>query len=186
MEKKEIRYDSPEAAIYKTDIKGWVSADGFYYGKDEHMARWRSCTHVKCESCDNYVSKTWTKCEACRNAASIERYKALPYLEWDRQTPLCIWNDDRYFFSEDDLIEYLEENEMQGNDLMLVLCSAMEYREIDEGYFGCDAHEDWEAPKELAEAIDKLNKIVKELPPHSYTAGKIRTSYDYTPETPIQ
>lgn len=38
-DKSVIMFDSPEAATYRTDIKGWVSRDGRYYGEDERGAR---------------------------------------------------------------------------------------------------------------------------------------------------
>lgn len=181
--KKEIKYDSPDAATFKTGIEGWVSADGIFFGKSEHNARYHGCTHVKCSDCDNYVSKGWTRCEACRNKTSVERYNALPFKEWDGKTPICTWDGDKYFFSEEELIEYLEENELQESGLMLVFCLSIEYPQLDTEFFGNDAHEDWEPEKVLVEAIRKLNEVVSTLPPHSYTVGKIRTSYDYAPET---
>ena len=45
---KEIRYDSAEAATYKTGLAGWVSCTGNFWGEDEHMARWTGCTHQSC------------------------------------------------------------------------------------------------------------------------------------------
>ena len=50
---KIVMYDSPEAATYRTDIKGWVSRDGHFYGDNgpsaEHGARWSGCTHMNCK-----------------------------------------------------------------------------------------------------------------------------------------
>jgi len=179
-EEKVIRYDSPEAAQFKTGIEGWVSSDGRFWGKDEHMARYTGCTHVLCQGCAAPVKKGWSHCEYCRSKRSTEKWAALPFMEWDGQKPVCLWNNDKYFFSEDDLIEYLYEHELNGADVQLVFCESIEYREIDYDYWGGDAHEDWEPPKELVEAVEKVNDLIRTLAPHSYTTGKIRTSYDYT------
>jgi hypothetical protein len=179
-DEKVIHYDSPEAATYKTDISGWVGADGRFYGKDERAARWGGCTHKKCVECENYTEKTWTHCEDCRNKKAADRYNELPFREWDGKAPLCIWGSEQYFFTEDDLIEYLYDNELNGCDVQLVLARPIGYSEIDYSYWGDDAHEDWEPPKELVEAVEKVNDLIRELKPHSYTIGKIRTSYDYT------
>ena len=44
-----IMEESPEAAEYRTDISGWVSCNGNYYGKDERMARYDGATHKEWE-----------------------------------------------------------------------------------------------------------------------------------------
>lgn len=41
MENKIVMRDSPEAAQYRTDLKGWVSRDGFYFG--DRPQGWASC-----------------------------------------------------------------------------------------------------------------------------------------------
>lgn len=184
--KKEIRYDSPEAAQFKTGIEGWVSADGRFWGKDEHMARYTGCTHVLCQGCGAAIEKSYMTCEGCRHKAAVEKWAALPFMAWDGKSPLCTWDGEDYFFTEEDLIDYLEENRLEGKDLMLVICEPLTYREIDYGMLADDAHEDWEPPKNLVEAVEKVNALLRKLPPHSYTVGKIRTSYDYTPDPIIE
>jgi hypothetical protein len=178
MEEKIIHYDSPEAAQFKTGISGWVSSDGRFWGNDEHMARYTGCTHMLCD-CGATIKRGYSSCDNCRQKVAAEKWSALPYVAWDGKAPICTYDGDHYFFTEEDLIDYLDENKLNGSDIMLVLCEALTYPKLDEEYFGCDAHEDWEAPKELTEAIDKLNAIVQKLPPHSYTVGKIRTSYSH-------
>jgi hypothetical protein len=179
-EERTILYDSPEAAVFKTGISGWVSSDGRFFGKDEHLARWNGCTHKKCEDCNNYAEKNWVRCEECRRKRSNERYNALPYKEWDGKTPICTWDGDVYFFSDEDLIEWLYDNECNGSDVQLVCAQGINYRELDYETITGDAHEDWEPENELRNAVNKLNEVIRKLPPHSYTVGEIRTSYDYT------
>jgi len=179
-DKKIILYDSPEAATFKTGISGWVDAGGRFWGKDEHMARYSGCTHVLCQGCGAPSEKGWTHCEGCRVKRSDENYQALPFKKWHGEEAICTWDGHHYFFNEEDLIEFLYENEFNGSDVQLVFCEPIEYREIDYNYWGDDAHEDWEPPKKLVEAVEKVNDLIRELKPHSYTAGKIRTSYDYT------
>lgn len=169
--KKEIRYDSPEAAQFKTGISGWVSSDGRFFGKDENLARYAGCTHKKCDSCDNYANKGWIYCEDCRRKRAAERWEALPHQYWDGKTAICTWDGDKYFFDEGELMDWLDENELNGSDVHLVFCESIEYRQIEYGYWGEDAHEDWEPPKKLVEAVERLNKVIRELKPHTYTAG---------------
>lgn len=179
-DKKIIHYDSPEAAVFKTGIEGWVSSDGRFWGKDEHMARYTGCTHMPCDGCGAQIQRGYSRCEACRKKKATENWKALPFVAWDGKAPICTWDGDKYFFSEDELIEWLYENELSGSDVELVFCESQSYSEIDYSYWGDEAHEDWEPPKELEEAVEKLNELLRKLLPHSYTVGKIRTSYDYT------
>lgn len=177
-EEKIIHYDKPEAATFRTGISGWVSSDGRFFGKDEHSARYAGCTHKKCDNCDNYTKKGWIYCEDCRRKRSNERYNALPFKEWDGSV-ICTWDGDKYFFHEDDLIEWLYEHELNGFDVQLVYAEGISYKELDFESITGDTHEDWEPEKELEDAFNKLNSIIRKLKPHSYTVGKIRTSYDY-------
>jgi len=178
-EERVIKYDTPEAAMFRTNISGWISSDGRFFGKDEHLARYAGCTHKKCENCDNYTKKGWIYCEDCRRKRSHKRYNELPFKEWDG-SPLCTWDGDEYFFHEDDLICWLFDHELNGSDVQLVYAEPIKYKELEYETITGDAHEDWEPEKELVEAVNKLNEVIRKLEPHSYTPGKIRTSYDYT------
>ena len=49
MNEQIVMRDSPESAQYRTDLKGWVSRDGFYFGdgpQGERTARYAGCTHA--------------------------------------------------------------------------------------------------------------------------------------------
>lgn len=180
-EKITIMYDSPEAAEVKT-ITGWVSSGkggypSHYYGKDEHMARWAGCTHLKCD-CGKIMEKGWTKCDECRTKSARERYFALPYKEWDGKEYVVDWDGDKYFWSEEDLIEYMEENEI--NEIDLLFCSPIGYSQIDTESVASDSHEDWEPTSELEKKIAEFNEYIQTLPPHSWEPGKIRTNYKLT------
>jgi hypothetical protein len=180
-EEKVIMYDTPAAATYRTNIEGWVSSDGLFFGKGEQAeatARYAGCTHLKCE-CGGIYEKIYVRCQDCRKKAADDAYRKLQYKEWDMDTPICLYDDDRYFFSEDELIDYLYDHELNGSDVSLVLCQPMLYQPIDSETVAGDSHEDWEPSKELCEMINKFNLFLKTLPPHSWMPGKIRTSYEY-------
>lgn len=175
--KKEIMYDSPEAATYVTNIEGWIDINRRFFGKGEEgerMARYSSHTHKICE-CGNKMEKGWTKCSECRRKSSIERYNARPFKEWDGKEPICTWDGDTYFFDEESLIDYMEENEEDTIDLLI--CDPVNFRQIDLDTIADDTHEDWEPEKELCDKIDEFNAYLKTLPPHSWMAGKVRTCY---------
>lgn len=177
--KKEIiMYDSDEAASQKT-LTGWVSSGkgGYpphYYGNDEHMARWAGCTHLKCE-CGNIMEKAYTKCPSCRAKSARERYLKLPFKEWDGIEYVVDWDGDKYFFSLEELEDYMHDNEIEEIDLLF--CDPIGYSTINSEDIAGDSHEDWEASDELEKKIEEFNKYISTLPPHSYYPGKVRTSH---------
>lgn len=175
IEEKIIMYDSAEAAQQIT-ITGWVSGgDKRFWYKDEHMARWSGCTHLKCE-CGKIMRKSYTKCDDCRHKLAAERYNALPFKEWNGE-PVVEWDGDKYFFNEEDLIEYCEENEIKEIDLLF--CIENNWRNIDEDYWADEMPDnaDGELPKELQLALNSLNSVINTLPAQSYSPSKIRTKY---------
>ena len=180
-EKKQILYDSSEAARYVGNIKGWVDINNRFFGdnKDsEHMARWSSHTHKKCE-CGELMQKGWSKCNNCIAKASVERYYKLPFVEWEAVIrPVYSDAFDTYFFNEDEIDDFCEENNVKPNELMLLQCKGNYFAPIDFGQWQDIMPEEVdELPKELVAGIEALNKIIDKLPPASYSPGKIRTEY---------
>lgn len=162
MEKLVILNTSDESATFKTGLSGWVSRNGIFWGNDERAARWDGCTHVVCE-CGQAVEKSWTKCALCRSVAEDKRFAALERKPWDGKTPLCLYDDDRFFWSEDDLTDYCEEYGYEPEDLKLLICEPTYAREIDPNDYYCDdLPEDGEIDGDLAAAFDELNKIIRE------------------------
>lgn len=165
-----ILYDSKEAAQQKT-VTGWVSSTGQYWGDNEHMARWSGCTHLKCE-CGNEHSRSWTICETCREINRCEKFEALEKRVWDGEIPLCLDDGDEYFFDEESLIDYAEENEISISDLQLRICEPIAMQTIDESSLLDDLHEDAELPDKIASMVDALNKEIMSLGPQSWTPSK--------------
>jgi hypothetical protein len=82
-EEKVILITDDVAAEYRTDISGWVSRDGIFFGKDERTARWAGCTHVLCGDCGKPTIKGHIYCSDCNYKRIVEKYKALPQSTWD-------------------------------------------------------------------------------------------------------
>lgn len=171
-EEKIIMYDSPEAAEYKT-ITGWVGGNKFW-GKDEHMARWSGCTHTKCECGAIIPIRSYSKCDDCRHKQLVEFYNKMPFREYNGE-PVFVWSSDEYLFSEEDIIEYCEENELEEVDLLF--CEPNHWTPIYCGQWEDIMAEDADLPKELKEALKIINSVIDKLPPASYSEGKIRTTY---------
>ncbi len=186
MEEKIIFPDSPEAATYKANIEGWVSSTGHFFGKGqgaEQAARYKGSTHARCD-CGGAAKHPYTACEDCRHKNRIKRYNELPFKEWDKQEPVCLYDGDEYFFSEEDLAEYLVEREMNGSDIMLVICEPIEFSVIDYETIAPAVHEDWEPNAKLVNLVKDFNNSLRQLSTNTWMPGKTRTSYEYsyTPE----
>lgn len=178
-EEKIILYDSPEAATYETNIEGWVSANRHFYGKGElgeRLARHDGSTHKKCE-CGNVFDKKWayTVCSDCRRKRGYESFLKLPFKEWDGKEPVCEYDGDKFFWDLESLQEYMEEHEI--GDIDLYICEPTHYQTIDTETIASDCYDDWEPSAELEKKIEEFNAYLDSLPPHSWTASKIRTSY---------
>jgi len=177
---KQIIYDDENAAKFVENIKGWVDINNRFYGNNpdsEHMARWSSCTHKKCE-CGKLMAKGWTKCEDCREISDTEKYNKLPFRKWDGNEMVYSHLAEKYFHDESDIDDYCEENEVESNDLRLVFCEPNYFHEVSYDQWEDIMPEDVEEfPKKLQDALEAFNKVIAELPPASYSPGKTRTEY---------
>jgi len=97
--------ESDEAATYVTKITGWVSREGFFYGKDEQAARWEGATHLHCEKCGAPTSKSWTICGKCREQRAHERYIKLPIVRWDKYKDVPVYSliTNQYYWCRDEV-----------------------------------------------------------------------------------
>lgn len=168
-EEKVVLSTSDEAARIMT-VTGWVDRSGRFWGNDERMARYCGATHMVCE-CGNVHEKTWTKCQTCRDAAKLERYRAMPERPWDESAPIYSDAADTYFFSPDELIDYvLDEPDRTYESLRLRLCKQNHAREIDgTEYFSDDLPEDGDLPPQLEAAFEALNAVIRAQGPLSWS-----------------
>ena len=191
---KIIMYDAPEAArkVYMqteeqrgtADITaiGWLSIDNFFF-KEEHHARYTSCTHKVCE-CGEIRSKYLTMCETCMTKKRAEKYQLLPYMEWDGKAPLFDQIRDKYYLTQDDIEcdaeEGIEDNEglSEPPSFQFVICEPVIYRQIDAEFWSDCLPEEGEPDETLMAKVNELNEFIKTLPPASYQPGKYRTSVD--------
>ena len=154
-----VMRDSLDAAQYRTDLKGWVSRDGFYFGDDERTARYRGCTHVPCDRCGAPTPKVYKTCQGCRELTLIAKYEAMPRGQWDGQAMLYSETLDRYYDTPDDAAEDLEDDQTLA-DLRLVICEP-NYVPLIEPDDYCDMlPEDGDVPDEVAKAMDAFNAAV--------------------------
>ena len=168
---KIILKDSPEAATYWTDITGWVSRGGRFFGDGpgaENSARWAGCTHVTCPDCGEVIERDFVRCKKCREAFAEKRYLARESRRWDGETPLYSEVADRFFFYEHELNDYCEEYECTPASLRLLLCKGEWLSSIDPDYWADELPEECELPPAVEEALEALNQAIKEVGPMSW------------------
>lgn len=177
-----------EGIIEPVSVRGWKDIHGKIH-LTEYFARQASATHSKCQSCEAiYPSTGFFICPSCREKKAIEKYNCAPYREWDGKTPLYSESACRYFMTEDELIDYCEEdedgNKINPSTLRLKLCEPVKYHQINEDYWADDMYEDQEElPKALIDKLVEFNEFIDTLPNDAWTESLFRTSYDITPVT---
>lgn len=176
-----IMYASDDAA-QRVTVTGWRSRSGRFYGDDEHLARWDGCTHKVC-ACGAEMERIYTICRSCADKKRLEKYEAMPFKEWDGETPLTLYDDDEFFWNEDDVLDYCERCDISLEDLRLVICEPNYAREIEpDDFYQDDLPEDQsisDVYPDLANAIEKVNELIrKKEKPLSWGGGRFRTSVE--------
>jgi len=174
MDKIILRTD-PEAATFVENLSGWVSRDGLFFGEKEDIARWQGCTHVACSDCEKPTPKGYTTCSACREKKAEARYEKLERAEWDENGALYSEVADRYFWSWEEVADYMEEeNErtLEPVSLRLVICEPVYLRPVDDDRWHDDLPEDGELPDDVAKALAEFNEVLRSAGPVSWQPGK--------------
>lgn len=157
---------SPEAATYRTDVHGWVSRNGFFYGDNqdsERLARLDGATHRECEQCGAVIPlRGYVVCPPCRHANQRERYAQRERREWDGQASLYSETASVYFRDEDDIIEHLLDHGGTVDDLMLLICEPERAYPLDpQEIYESILPEDGDLPDEIVAAFDALNEAIE-------------------------
>ena len=166
---EQIHYNDAKVE-YRTDIKGWIGSDGRYYGDDEHLARWYSCTHVKCsnDGCENQALRSQLRCESCKEKSSIEKWRNAEKRK-PLNTDVIYWSDacSEYFQSFEEINEYAYENDLSVIDMRLYHCEQesgfpqVDIHDLYEEYSTEEISPDEYVSPEICEAIENLNKLLK-------------------------
>lgn len=173
-----------EAAEFRTNIEGWVCKTcRRFYGNDlgaERTARYCCEKDHQCgtEGCENRAKKNWIYCDPCLSKRDLERYLKLEEVEWDGETPLVEDDDDRFFFSADDLREHLEQEDIKLEDMRLVICVIDEPRSFDLRDFLDDHLPEGLEPDDPTKLEAYVNRWIEKHVPRVWTSGKQRPSLE--------
>lgn len=131
-----------------------------------------------CECGKRQVRPNYVLCDFCLEKKRLEKYKSLPLIEWDGVTPFLIFDSDEYFYSEEDLELYCDENAVTPEELNLVISEPIYARHIDTDIFEDEMAEDSELPEELEKAIKDFNAAIDAYgKPLSWTQGTSRVKF---------
>ena len=163
----------------KVTMTLFKAADGNYY-RDEQHARYASCTHKRCDTCGEYYGKN-SYCRTCYTKRRQDYYESCDIVEWNGETPIVSFDTDHYFWDEEDLEYYLDENEVEPEDLQLMLCEQNYLKEIDLDWFwGDDIPEDIDGVDDLNidpiifDKVRELNELIRKQNPISWSQGNKR------------
>lgn len=161
--------DDPRSATYRTDICGWVSRDGRFFGEGpqvEELARAAGATHVHCNSCGAPVEsrRYYRLCALCKIRQEAARFLDMPEAEWDGKAMLYSQTLDRYYTDMDAVHDELDEGGAL-TDLQLVICEPIYARQLASDFFEDQLPDDpyIDPPPDLEDAIEAFNKAVEGL-----------------------
>lgn len=171
-----------EESAHVVTVTGWACKTcRKWWGDDEHMARWCCSTDQPCE-CGGRKRKSYTVCDACLDRKRAEQWAALykEAIEWDGQSPLACWNDSLFFWSVDDLINWLDQEEGRSlEDLRLVLAEEWGPRHFSLGDFLEDyLPEDFDGWAQFEDIDRAVNERIQAGRPWSYTSGNKAVTLD--------
>ena len=95
---------------------------------------------------------------------TLTRWLNLPEKKWKGE-PLCLFDNDKFFFEFDDVTDYCDENCINLDDLLLVICEptfASEHTLDPYDHFNDSLAEDIDPPDELIEAVEAFNNALRE------------------------
>lgn len=176
--KEQILYEDAKIE-YRTNIKGWVGANKIFYGEDEHMARYANSNARRCrnENCENITrSQSYSICDICREKKALELYLSFPEVEWDRETPVFVFNDDTFFENEEQLIDYIESENIK-EPLPLVLGEKQKVPKYNLDFLSEYIEDDHDIHPAIYDALYNLNKVVKDNLPIMYVPSSERVTY---------
>lgn len=135
-------------------------------------------THVDCDMCGLEFKKRYdyeSVCASCKHKEKIDKYNAMPLVEWDGESYLFDYlSDDKYFSDADEILDYCEDNEIEPKDLMLVECTSTNFSQLDFDIWADDVHEDWEPSTEFQEKLKEFNDFLSKKSTNTWFPSKKR------------
>jgi hypothetical protein len=188
---KIILEENAESFIEQVTLDVWKVSDKKYFLNKEKAIN-DVITHKKCD-CGNLIDKYRNQCTDCQRKnwgeASITRYNNKPFLEWDGETMLCLFDDDKFFSDESEVLDYLaeendsrdEDDKLKIEDLQLCICAPnnaplIDYEELCEDIIPENVDDLSQIAPEILKRVNELNEFIKTHKPISWTEGPFKTT----------
>lgn len=140
------------------------------YGDQHKTLATQCCLDRFCPDCNKPMSRYYKRCSQCQADERRRKFQAKEETPWDGSFPVCLFDDDRYFFDIEALADYVEELE-EGDFPELEACSPVNKRD-----FSISEHLEWDddrfgsLPGE-AEIDDLVNTWIREKTPPLYESN---------------
>jgi hypothetical protein len=145
--------------------------DGHFYLSKER-AQEKLATHFPCKCGNGIREKFRIYCDNCEPAE-----KPKPFKDWDGETPLYLDSEDKYFFSKEELDDYIHDNELNPEELTFFICEPNYYSNVElDSWEDVLTEDQEELPKEIQTKLDELNDAINNYgKPASWSPSKYRT-----------
>ena len=162
----------PEDVVLTPETKVLYKSDNGKYYLNEEGAREKLATHFKCNYGNGIREKFRIYCDNC------EPPKKEYFKEWDLKTPVYCNTRDKYFFSLDELTDFMHEEELTSDDLDLSICEPNYFNQVDSDIWEDVLAEDADLPSEIQIKLDELNAAIKNHgKPASWSPSKYKTKF---------
>lgn len=112
MDEKQVR---AEDAAEPCTVAAWRCKVCGRVWLDERAARYCHATDYAC-ACGRRRPKAYIHCKECERRRRAAIWYAKPEVEWDGEFPIGTWDNDRYFWDADQLLEYLHDDDDDAAD----------------------------------------------------------------------
>ena len=171
MKKQEKIFPTDALAIkeVKENQTVFISRTGRGFLKED-KAREDGSTHNHCE-CGNEKDKFRGICGSCSSQKSQKHFETLPIVDWDGKSMMCEHDGDRFFSDIEDVMEYLEDNDIPIEEAQIMLCEKqckilpVNIDELNDEYCTEDGEGVSHYHPEIAKKVDELNKLIKSTEP---------------------
>lgn len=144
----------------KETLEGWRCEKCNKFMLDERAAKLCCVDSRPCEveGCDGWTSLSYYyMCDKHNHEQDVNRWRKYEERDYHGE-PLVIFNDDRFFWNEEELLEYCVDEQVQPKDLLLVFANQVKIREFDANEYWCD---DIGEDDEIHDALE-IEKIVND------------------------
>lgn len=171
---KEIILPGDPRAAELVTVRAWRSRNGTLYAYDEtwteseiqyaeRMARDSGATHRYCASCGVVVAKPAMYCAECERARDVERHAKRERAAWDGKSGLYSQAASRWFWSADELLEWVEDEGVGDVEALRVVLGEPIRPALSTEHFADEFPDDGDCPDELWDAVEAFNERVKNL-----------------------